>query len=171
MILEANKKYVTAAITATLISGASLWEGTRYYAYYDIAGVPTVCQGYTGKGIVFGKKYSPEECRQFLHTELKEHSMGVLNCVTQPLSQNQHDAFTLFAYNVGVSGFCNSRAAKLFNSGVGDQSCYALYKGPDGSPIWSFAKIDGKLVYVQGLQNRRRYEAKMCLGNPDAKLD
>lgn len=171
MIQDLNKKFVTAALTTSLVGGAALWEGTRYYAYYDIAGVPTVCQGYTGKGIVFGKKYSDEECKAFLHTELREHSLGVLNCITKPLNQNQHDAFTLFAYNVGVSGFCNSRAARLFNSGLGDEACYALYKNQYGQPAWSFARVNGELVFVQGLQNRRQYEAKMCLGKPDAKLD
>lgn len=170
MILPTNKKFV-GVITATLIASASMWEGTRYYAYKDIAGVPTVCQGYTGSGIIFGKKYSPEECNTFLRTELVEHSNGVLNCVTKPLTQNQHDAFTLFAYNVGVSGFCSSRAARLFNAGNTEEACHALYKNQYGQPAWSFAKVNGQLTYVQGLSNRRKYEAAMCLGTPNAKLD
>jgi lysozyme len=79
-----QNKWLVGTVSAALLSGAVMWEGTRYYAYYDVAGIPTVCQGYTGSGIVFGKKYSTEECRAFLHKELVVHSAGVLNCITKP---------------------------------------------------------------------------------------
>lgn len=158
-------KWLAGTISAALLSGASLWEGTQYYAYYDIGGVPTVCQGYTGKGIIFGKKYSAEECNAFLRKELKTHSDGVLNCITKPLKQREHDAFTLMAYNVGVAGFCGSRAAKLFNQGYVEQACWAMSNGPDGKPVWSY--VGDK--FVKGLYNRRVYERSMCLGEPYVK--
>lgn len=165
-MIPANKKFL-GVVTATLVSGATLWEGTKYYAYYDIAGIPTVCQGYTGSGIVFGKKYSAEECRAFLHKELVIHSTGVLNCISKPLTQNVHDSFTLFAYNVGVSGACSSRAFKLYNAGYTVDACTALYRTPQGKPVWSYVGT----TFVKGLYNRRKYEAAMCLGDPNAKLD
>jgi len=152
-----QNKWLLGVTSAALISGAALWEGTRYYAYYDIAGVPTVCQGYTGKGIVFGKKYSVEECNAFLRKELVIHSTGILNCITKPLKQNEHDAFTLMAYNVGVAGFCSSRAAKEFNNGNVVAACTAMYKSPSGKPAWSYARVNGELTFVQGLYNRRKY--------------
>lgn len=164
MVIPANK-WLLGAIPAALVSGATLWEGTQYYAYYDIAGVPTVCQGYTGKGIVFGKKYSPEECLAYLKTELKEHSTGVLNCITQPLKEREYIGFTLMAYNVGVNGFCGSRAAKLFNQGYAEKACWAMSNGPDGKPVWSY--VGPK--FVQGLYNRRVYERSICLGVPYVK--
>lgn len=165
--MNPSNKWLVGKISVALLTGATLWEGTRYYAYYDIANIPTVCQGYTGAGIVFGRKYTPEECNVFLRTELKEHSDGVLNCITQPLTQNKHDAFTLMAYNVGVSGFCNSRTAKMYNSGSFTDACYAMYKSPSGKPVWSYVGT----TFVPGLYNRRKYEAAMCLGLPNAKLD
>lgn len=147
-----------------LLSGAALWEGTRYYAYRDLGGIPTVCQGYTGKGIIFGKKYTPSECNAFLRSELLEHSQGVLKCINQPLTENQYNAFTLMAYNIGVSGFCSSRAAKLFNQGRTAEACRAIAYTPSGSPAWSY--VNG--VFVQGLHNRRLYEMSMCQGGRDA---
>lgn len=158
-------KWLVGTISGTLLAATSLWEGTQYYAYYDIGGVPTVCQGYTGKGIVFGKKYSADECNAFLRTELLEHSEGVLKCITKPMKQREYDAFVLMAYNVGVNGFCGSRAAKLFNQGQSYQACMAMSNGPDGKPVWSY--VDGK--YVKGLYNRRVYERSMCLGEPYVK--
>lgn len=159
-VLNANR-WLLGAAGATLIAAATQWEGVRYYAYKDIVGVPTVCMGYTGPGIVFGYKYSAEECNRFLKQELYEHSKGILNCVTKPLKENEYNAYTLFAYNVGVSGACSSRAIRLFNEGRNAEACRALAYSPSGSPAWSYA--GGK--FVQGLHNRRIYEMRMCLGN------
>lgn len=152
-------KQLIGYVSASLVAGACLWEGTRYEAYYDGGGVATVCTGYT-KNVVFGKRYSPAECHAYLVSELKEHSSGVLNCVTQPLKQHQFDAFALMAYNVGVKGFCGSRAVRLFNQGDSIGACKAMAYNPSGGPAWSYD--NGK--YVQGLHNRRKYEMKMCLG-------
>lgn len=159
-ILSANKWLVGAA-SASLVAAATLWEGTRYYAYKDIVGIPTVCMGYTGSGIVFGRKYTHEECTAFLKKELYIHSTGLLKCVKRPLKENEYNAYTLFAYNVGVSGACSSRAIRLFNEGRNAEACRALAYSPSGSPAWSYA--GGK--FVQGLHNRRIYEMRMCLGN------
>ena len=154
-------KWLIGVIPATLISGAALLEGTRYYAYNDLAGIPTVCMGYTGKGIVFGKKYTHEECVTFLKTELTIHANGVIKCVNQPLKENEFVAFTLMAYNIGVQGFCGSRALKLFNEGRTAEACKAMAFGPSGKPAWSY--VGDK--FVQGLHNRRLYEMRMCYGN------
>lgn len=170
MTIAANKKFI-GVVTASLIGSAAMWEGTKYEAYVDLAGVPTVCMGYTGKGIIFGKKYSHEECTSFLRTELAEHGRGVLECITKPLEEHTYNAFTLMTYNVGVSGFCGSRAVKLYNQGYYKEACYAMYKDSKGKPVWSYATVDGKLTFVKGLQNRRKYEAAMCLGDPNVKLD
>lgn len=157
-ILPANK-WLIGVTGASLVAAATLWEGTKYYAYRDIVGVPTVCMGYTGPDIVFGKKYTHEECAAYLRKELVTHSTGLLQCVTRPLQEHQYNAFTLFTYNVGVAGACSSRAIRLFNEGRTEEACKALAYSPSGSPAWSYA--GGK--FVQGLHNRRIYEMKMCL--------
>lgn len=158
--MNVNNKWLIGSASAILLSSVALWEGTRYVPYKDIAGVPTVCQGYTGKDIVMGRRYSQEECAAFLKKELKVHSDGVLACISVPINQSQYNAYTLFAYNVGVQGFCNSRATKLLNEGKAIESCWALSRGPNGKPVWSF--VGDK--FVQGLYNRRQYETAMCLG-------
>lgn len=159
-VLQANKWLIGAA-SAALIVSATLWEGVKYVPYLDIGGVPTVCMGYTGKEVVLGKHYSSRECNKYLRKELAVHGEGVLSCVTKPLTENKYNAYTLFAYNVGVTGFCNSRAAALFNAGLEKESCNALAFGPKGEPVWSY--VNKK--FVQGLFNRRLYERSMCLGD------
>lgn len=146
------------------MAGASLWEGTKYYAYKDLAGIPTVCQGHTGNGITFGRKYSAAECSAFLRSDLTIHANGVLKCINQPLKENEFNAFVLFAYNVGVSSACNSRAFSKFNQGNTKEACRAMAFSPSGNPVWSY--VNGT-EFVQGLHNRRLYEMKMCLGEGD----
>jgi lysozyme len=161
--MHPSNKALIGVVSAGLIASAAFWEGTRYYAYKDIAGIPTVCEGYTGSGIIFGKKYSREECNHYTHTELAAHGKGVLECIKAPLEEHQYNAFTLMAYNVGVNGFCGSQTVKLFNAGNVDAACRRMAYTPKGEPNWSF--VDGK--YVKGLHNRRIYEMKMCLGEQE----
>ena len=147
-------KWLLGSVSAAVIAGATLWEGTKTTAYYDIVNVLTVCNGYTGKDIVKGKVYTKAECKFLLEKELKIHANGILKCITVPLSQHQFDAFTLFAYNVGVGAFCSSKTVlQPLNKGNYQQAC-------DGLLRWTYA--DGK--YVKGLYNRRVYERAMCRG-------
>lgn len=158
-MLQVNKWLIAGGLSASLLGGAMLWEGVSYTPYSDIGGVTTVCYGYTGSDIE-EKKYSEEECQKLLSNELKEHAEGILSCVKQPLTRNQFEAFTLFAYNVGVSGACSSRAIRLFNLGKTVKACDALAYSPTGTPAWSY--VDGK--FIQGLHNRRLHERFLCLG-------
>ena len=155
-------KWLVGYVSSALIASASVWEGTRYYAYKDLAGVPTVCQGHTGSGITFGRKYTPEECSAFLKADLKKHADGVLACINKPLKENEFNAFVLFAYNVGVYGACNSRAVALFNTGNAEAGCRAIAFSPSGSPVWAY--VNGN-QFSKGLHNRRLYEMKMCQGD------
>lgn len=160
-------KWLVGTASAALIAALGALEGTKYYAYYDSGGVPTVCTGYIGTGtdkVIFGKEYSPEQCSVYTRTQLKVHSDGVLGCIKRPLTENQFNAFTLMAYNVGVAGFCNSRAAKLFNVGETAAACKAMAWGPKNEPVWSYA--GGK--FIPGLHKRRKYESAMCLGATSA---
>lgn len=149
----ANKVFL-GVVGATLVASAALWEGDKRNAYYDIAGVLTVCHGYTGKDIIKTKTYTKQECTALLEKELSVHAKGVLACTNVPLRPNEYDAYTLFAYNVGVKGYCTSSLLKKLNAGDNVGACNGLMQ-------WSYAK--GK--YVQGLNNRRAYERQMCLGD------
>lgn len=156
-----QNKWLIGATSAALIAGATYWEGVKYVPYYDVAGVPTVCMGYTGPGITFGKRYSHEECTKLLKQELVEHGNGVLSCITRPMKENEYNAFTLMAYNIGVRAFCGSTTAYLFNAGNTQLACERIAFDAKGGPNWSYA--GGK--FYRGLHNRRLYERSMCLGD------
>lgn len=156
--MNVRNKYLVGVVSATLVGGAALWEGVSYTPYKDIGGVVTVCHGYTG--IIENRAYTPQECTTLLKRELDKHGKGVLACITQPLKQHEYDAFTLMAYNVGVTAFCQSTTVKHFNAGNVYEACNAIAYTPAGKPNWSY--VQGK--FVQGLHNRRMYERSICLG-------
>ena len=158
--MNPRNKWLIGMVGPALLAGAMLWEGRVNTSYEDLAGVTTVCYGYTGKDIVKGEQYTNDECALLLRKEILIHAKGVLECVSAPLTEYQYNAFVLMAYNVGVSGFCNSRALRLFNTGKTEEACRAIAYSPTGAPVWSF--VNNK--FVQGLHNRRIYEMNMCLG-------
>lgn len=160
MAISKANLWLVGTATAALVTGITVFEGTRYEPYKDIAGIPTVCQGHTGKDIDMDKLYTKEECRKILTKDIQSHGNGVLNCITVPIKQEEYDAYTMFAFNVGVSAFCNSRANKLLSGNNHTAACNAIATGPDGKPSWSY--VNGKLV--AGLQRRRQYERDLCLG-------
>lgn len=159
---QANKWLLGSLAGASLVASVAMWEGTEYEPYYDIVGVLTVCNGYTGPDIIPGKTYGKEECDMLLKKELTEHGMGVLKCTKVPLNQNQYDAFASFTYNVGVGAYCKSTLLRKLNSGDYTGACNELLR-------WN--KAGGK--EVRGLTRRREAERALCLkpvGKPNVVI-
>lgn len=149
---QANKWLLGSLAGASLVASVAVWEGTEYKPYYDVVGVLTVCNGYTGADIVPGKTYGKQECDSLLKKEITEHGMGVLKCTKVPLNQNQYDAYTSFTYNVGVGAYCKSTLLKKLNSGDYTGACNELSR-------WN--KAGGKAY--KGLTRRREAERNLCL--------
>jgi len=146
-------KSAIALVTAGLITSVNALEGIRYVPYEDIVNVWTVCAGYAGKDVVRNKIYTPAECNTLTTRELTAKGTAVLKCTKVPISQDEYEAYTLFAYNVGSSAYCNSSLLKKLNAGDRAGACAGLM-------AWDMA--GGK--HVQGLRNRRDYERRLCLG-------
>lgn len=147
-------KWLIGLTGPALISGAVLLEGSRQDVYMDVGNIPTVCTGHTGPEVRMGQKWTPSQCTEVLKKDLVKHGNGILQCVNVPLNENQYNAYTLFAYNVGVGAFCKSNSVlKPLNEGRYDDACNGMYK-------WVY--VNGK--YVQGLYNRRKVEVAICKG-------
>jgi len=156
-LINANK-WLVGSCSAALISGAVFLEGdynNYLQPYEDIGGVPTVCTGHTGPDVKMGVKWTPNACKEALQRDLVKHGNGILQCVKVPLTLNQYNAFTLFAFNVGVGAFCSSNTVlKPLNQGNYSTACNGMYK-------WVY--VNGK--YSNGLNNRRKTEVSMCLAH------
>lgn len=163
----ARKGAIPAVLLAALTSPLAYTtlerlEGNvkQVYADHLAGGLPTYCAGRTDPKAQVGTKLTDDQCREVNKVTLLEYGYAVLGCANWDyLTATRLIGLTMFAINVGKDGACGSRAVRLINAGQIAQGCDALARGPDGKPAWSYA--GGQ--FVQGLQNRRQAERKLCL--------
>lgn len=138
-----------AAVAALALPLVAAWEGLRTEPYKDLIGKPTVCFGETN---VEMKSYTRAECNAMLQRSLAKYAGPVLDCLPADAPIEVKAAFTSFAYNVGSTAACGSKAAKQARSADYARACNSL-----GNWIWAGGRK------VQGLVNRRAAETQLCL--------
>ena len=159
MPVDNRKKAVLAIATALAIPA----EGLRQYAYNDPPGILTVCYGST-TNVVKGKKYSLDECKARLDTDMMNAINQVDKCAPS-LPDNVLAAFSDAVYNMGPKIACdkqNSTAARLLAKGDIEGACNQL-------PRWNRATVAGVSVELPGLTKRRAAERNLCLGIEDGQ--
>lgn len=129
------------------------WEGLKNYAYPDSGGVWTICYGET-KGVKKGDYKTNEECDKSLLEDLERHNKAMMKYVQVPLTEEQEIAFTDFVFNIGEGNWKSSTALRRLNEGRYEEACAQMLR-------WVYV---GK-TYVRGLDNRRKEEYKVCVGN------
>lgn len=127
-------------------------EGLRTSTYIDPVGIPTVCYGHTGRYAKRGATYTEEKCEEILIEDIQKHREGIEKCISADLNQNQWDAVTSFAFNIGVSGTCRSTLVRKLNAGdeIGAANQF---------PRWVYA--GGRKF--RGLVRRRHEERELFL--------
>lgn len=139
------------AIATVMLSGNDGLEGREYYAYRDVVGYETVCDGHTGKDIIAGKRYTDSECDALTKADLTRIARQVDPHIKVPTTETQRAAIYSFAYNVGATAAINSTLLKRLNAGDYQGACSELKR-------WVFA--GGKKW--NGLMNRRDVEYEVC---------
>lgn len=147
----------TAMALAMAVASLKTDEGKRNVDYLDIARIPTACYGHTGAGVKAGTRRSDAECERLLTADAQKHINGVLLC-TPALAYHPYQlaAATRLTFNIGQSAYCSSTIARRFNAEDYRGGC-------DGFLAWNKAWVNGKLVVVKGLADRRVRERAMCL--------
>lgn len=148
----------TASIVAVVIALAAPAEGLRRVAYDDTGGIPTVCEGHTGKDVVHGKVYSLDECKKLLDEDALKAVRIVEHCAPN-LPPSVTAAFGDITFNEGPTAACDtqrSTAARYLLAGKYKEACLEL-------PKWNKAKVGGLLVPLPGLTKRRNAEVDICL--------
>ena len=154
---QRSKRLSLAAAIATAIAIPA--EGLRQWAYNDIANpaLLTVCFGST-TNVQAGKKYSLEECKARLDSDMLKAVRAVETC--QPgLPDNVLAAFAVAVYNMGPTIACDvkrSTAARLLMQDNYPAAC-------DQLPRWDKARVAGVMVSLPGLTKRREKERALCL--------
>lgn len=132
-------------------------EGLRLVAYLDSVGVWTIGYGDTGPDVVKGLVITKAQAEERLRKRLREFEGYVNKYVRVGITQNQFDALVSLVYNIGPTNFSTSTLLRKLNSGD--------YKGAaDQFLVWNKGRVEGKLVVIKGLSNRRAKERKLFLG-------
>lgn len=131
------------------------FEGLRLKAYQDIAGIWTIGYGDT-EGVTKGMVITKEEAEERLVKRLREFEGYINTLVKVVITQNQFDALVSLVYNIGPTNFKTSTLLKKLN--------LTDYKGAaDEFLRWNKSRVDGELIVVSGLTNRRIKERELFL--------
>jgi len=127
------------------------FEGCKLHSYKDQGGVWTIGYGHTGPEVVAGLTWTQQQADDALMCDMETAVKGVNTNVKNPdMNQNQFDALTDFAYNLGVVAFAGSMLLDLFNQGAIAGAAAQFLR-------WDHIK--GKVV--PGLLRRRQAEAAL----------
>lgn len=107
-------------------------EGERLYAYKDSVGVWTIGVGHTGPDVFPGKTITTAESDALLQADAIKHCKPICDLVTVPITQNEFDAMSSLAFNIGVNGFARSSVLRLLNAGdrAGAANAFMMWVKP-----------------------------------------
>ncbi|MEQ0031502.1 lysozyme [Klebsiella sp. GG_Kp152] len=139
------------AIASVMLGNADGLEGRRYYAYQDVVGFWTVCDGHTGADIRRGHRYTDRECDNLLKADLRKVASAIDPLIKVRIPDPTRAALYSFTYNVGSGAFASSTLLKKLNAGDVPGACKELQR-------WTYA--GGK--QWKGLITRREIEREVC---------
>jgi lysozyme len=132
------------------------YEGYSDRPYLCPAGIPTIGFGNTyypngTKVKLTDKQITREYANEMLQFVADNFAKEVSKSIKSIISQNQLNALTSFAYNLGMTNFINSTLLKKVNANPHDPMIKEEFLK------WN--KSNGKIL--QGLINRRRAESNL----------
>jgi lysozyme len=132
------------------------FEGCRLAAYQDVAGIWTIGYGHI-RGVREGMTITEQQATQYLQEDLAD-TEGAVDWMTSaaPTTNNQYAAMVSLCFNIGSGNFKTSSVLRFHLA-----RDYA--SAADAFLLWDKSHVDGQLVEVQGLLNRRRAERRLYL--------
>jgi len=132
------------------------FEGLSLKPYLCSAKVPTIAYGSTfyennKKVLMSDPPITKQRAEELLQLNADRFARKVMNLVKKPITQNQLNALTSFAYNVGSGALASSTLLKKVNVNPNDLTIKAEFLR------WN--KVNS--IPVQGLTNRRKKESEL----------
>ena len=103
-----------------------------------------------------GAEVSEQDAEALLLYDLIAVSHSINEWVFTPLNQNQFDALTAFAFNIGLENFRRSSVLRRLNEGSLIQAACAM-------ELWRKAQFEGETIVVDALVRRRSAEKTLFL--------
>lgn len=133
-----------------------LFEGLRLKPYLCSAKVPTIGHGSTfyennKKVLMSDPAITKQRAEELLQMSADRFAAKVVNLVKKPITQNQLNALTSFAYNLGSGALASSTLLKKVNVNPNDVTIR--------NEFLRWNKANG--VALKGLTNRRIKEADL----------
>lgn len=152
-----NKNLTRLSVGVLTLSASGLvaitgYEGFSSDAYIPVKGdKPTIGFGST-QGVKLGDKITVQQGIERLMRDTDKAQSAIRKCVKVPLSQDEYDAYTSFAFNIGAVKFCSSTLVRKLNQGDYDGACKQL-------KMWIYFHN----VPLEGLRIRRNSEFERCV--------
>ena len=154
-----KKKIAAFLISVGLVTGVANHEGFRDKAYVGIPGdLVTIGSGFTkredGTPVQMGDTITRKESDIRLKKELQAYRTRISQCIKVPVTENQADAFTSLAFNIGTGAFCKSTLVRKLNLYDYEGACQEILR-------WD--KFGYPPKPLKGLTNRRNQEYALCI--------
>lgn len=146
-------------VTRTAVELVKRFEGLRRRAARLPDGGWTLGYGHT-RSAREGAEVTEEEAELLLYFDLSEVATRVEAWTFTSLNQNQFEALTAFAFNIGLDNFRRSTVLKRVNEGQFLQAAAAM-------ELWRRADVEGEGVVVDALVRRRAAEKAHFLTPPE----
>ena len=146
-------------VSKTAVELVKRFEGLRRRAARLPDGGWTIGYGHTLTARE-GVEVTPDEAELLLYYDLSEVATKVEAWTFTPLSQNQFEALTAFAFNIGLENFRRSTVLKRVNEGQHLQAAAAM-------ELWRKAEVGGEGVVADALVRRRAAEKAHYLTPPE----
>jgi lysozyme len=131
------------------------FEGFRAKAAQLDDGRWTVGYGHTATARA-GAEITEADAEALLLYDLIHAAHAVNEHVYAPLNQNQFDALTSFAFNIGPRAFKSSPTARRLNEGRTLEAALAM-------ELWRKADVEGERIVIDALVRRRAAEKALFL--------
>jgi len=127
------------------------FEGCKLNAYKDQRGIWTIGIGHTAN-VYPGQFISTAQAQEFFKQDMQERITQTNAVISSPITQNMFDACLDFVFNEGIGNFMSSTLLKLINSNPLNPAIESQFLA------WDKIRVDNKLIFSQGLLNRRKAE-------------
>lgn len=130
------------------------FEGCKLKAYQDPGGIWTIGWGHVGPEVHQGLIWTQDQADEAMQADMIHKGVGVTSLINgSPTTQNQFDALTDFAYNLGLGNLGSSTLLKMHRA-----SQYAEVEQQFGRWIHQGSQV------LEGLVKRRAAEAALYRG-------
>ncbi len=146
-------------VTKSVVELVKRFEGLRRRAARLPDGGWTIGYGHTLTARE-GAEVAPDEAELLLFYDLSEVASRIDAWTFTPLNQNQFEALTAFAFNIGLENFRHSTVLKRINEGQHLQAAAAM-------ELWRKTEVAGEGLVADALVRRRAAEKAHYLTPPE----